>query len=183
MTRSLRVLCVLVVASVVHVGLASGDDADGGSTLHRVRVTAPSFAAEPIVGDLIAVDGDAITVRRSGADKIVVPTQTVTRFEIRRRAGRKLMGLGIGLLGGAAIGALIGQATKESCSPDELFCGLEDLQIPAYGVVGGLIGAGVGVLVAPGEKWETVDHGNVRVSMTPIIGRHGTVGMLMTLRF
>jgi hypothetical protein len=183
MIRSLRVPCVLLVASAVHVGLGSADEVAKGSTVDHVRITAPGFAEEPVVGTLVAIDDDAIEVQGSGAETIVVPTQTVTRFEIRRRAGRKLMGLGIGLLGGAAIGALVGHATKGECNPDDLFCGLEDLQAPAYGMVGGLIGAAVGALVAPGEKWEKVDHKNVRITVSPLIGRQRTIGVLVALRF
>jgi hypothetical protein len=188
MTLLLKVPCFLIVVSTVQVGSVLGQEVGGGSSPQRVRVTAPGFTADPVVGDLVAIDDDTITVVKSGTNKILVPIHAVTRFEVRRRPGRKLMGLGIGLLGGAAIGALLGEASDDCTSGadplSEGFCeGLEDLATPAYAVLGGLIGAGVGFLVAPGEQWEAVNHENVRISIRPHIGRHGTVAMFMTLRF
>jgi len=191
MTRLLRVQCLIAAVSAVQVGIALGQESSGGSGRHRVRVTAPSITADPVVGDLVAIDDDAITVMRSGADKIVVPVESVTRLEVRRRGGRRLLGAAIGFGAGAMIGGLIGRATEDDRIPPSAgecgFLGCDPFgDLPSNADlgagIGGLLGAAVGALVAPGEKWETVDHENAQISVGPLIGRH-RVGVLLAVRF
>ena len=159
MTRLVRVLCLIAFVAAAQVGLAFGQEGNGGNGPQRVRVTAPSITADPVVGDLVANDGDAITIMESGANEIVVPVEAVARLEVRRRRGRKLLGAVIGLGAGAVIGGLIGRATEEDedYSPT---CRIEQRLVPTldlssvstkaefYGVIGGLVGAAVGAIAA-----------------------------------
>jgi len=142
---------------------------------------------------LVANDGDAITITRPGANKIVLPVEAVTRLEIRRRRGRKLLGAVIGLGAGAVIGGLVGRATEEDedYSPtyhiEQDFLPTPDLSsVPTkaefYAMIGGLVGAAAGAIAAPGEKWETVNHENLQISVGPFIGHH-RAGVLLAVRF
>ncbi len=115
MSRVSGVLCFLLVSGALPGGQAFTDEAESSSTAYRVRVTAPGFANRPIVGTLIAINDKTITIQGSRANDIAVPAQTLTRFEVSRKAGRKRKGAAIGGLVGVAAGAAIGFSAGDDC--------------------------------------------------------------------
>ncbi len=186
MTGVSRVLCFLVMAGVLQGGQGFADETGPRSNPHRVRVTAPGFAHKPIVGTLLAIDDETITIRRPGADDVAVPAQAVTRFEVRRPASGRRKGAGIGGLTGLAAGAVLGFAAGEDCgapNAPSLVCFDRGTTALAAGLTGGLIGAAIGAIVAPRERWHAVAPESVRVGISPVLGRHRRIGMLVTVSF
>ena len=114
-----------------------------------VRMMRPSREAE---GRLRLLDAAALVLDRGAKERpIVVPRNAIAGFEVRVRESRKTRGTLIGLLGGAALGALIGAATS---GQDGLGIDAESMGAAAGAVIGAPTGALVGFLVAPGARWE-----------------------------
>jgi len=128
----------------------------------RVRVTNdehPHYVR--VVGTLESIDSSTIIVRRDDGDTINVPRHPGTWLDVSAGPGACSPNRGtcvaIGLLGGAALGAVVGWISVQSqggtgsgshCSdsPCEL---VYLLTVPAGALVGTIVGAGVG-----GEHWE-----------------------------
>ena len=186
MIRVSSVWCFLLMSGTLQGGQAVADETAPGSSPHRVRVTAPSFASKPIVGNLVGINDGTITIRGSGASDVIVPAPTVTRVEISRRASRKRRGAVVGGLVGLGVGAVVGLAAGDDCggpNAPTLVCIDRGSTALAAGLTGGLVGAVIGALVAPGERWDTVEKKGLRVSLSPLLGRHRTLGVRVTLRF
>ena len=122
----------------------------------RVRV-ASAAAPETLHGELVAVRGDTMFVRRySDAARVAVPFAQVSWIEVRQqRSGWQ--GLGRGLLYGVPIGfgggyllGVFSESRYESCGDD---CGL----LPAVGAAAGLVvGTVLGTIIGvttPGGRW------------------------------
>jgi len=140
----------------------------------RVRLSGPSPAThdEPLIGQVVAVDAEAVTVlknKRTG-ETIRVPFSSIQRIDIARAGQRSKSGKG--LLIGIAIPAALGGVAlaAEHCSGgDDTFCHLGSAIVFAVGVpVGALTGAIVGGLSHGSyTRWERVDTHHVRVSVLP----------------
>lgn len=137
----------------------------------RIRVWAPP-RADGHEGTLVALDtmaaGNLVwrrPARRRGEQAIVqisdtIPLAVVERLETyRQRAGNRRVGEGllVGLLVGAAGGALVGRAGD--CGNGDAMCGLYTLLATAGGgLVGGIVGGLVGSTMRgpPVGSWEAV---------------------------
>jgi hypothetical protein len=179
--RLARIVLVGVLAGVA--SMARGDEKKTpppGPT--HVRVTAPSASDRRLTGDLVAIEAEALVLQRAGQEMPDrIPLGSITSVERRLRPGRKLRGLAIGLLAGIAVGAVVGYAGGEDCNPGGLVC-FDRGTTAAAGATGmGLLGMGLGALVAPGEKWEatTVDRLRLEAGRAPA----GGFGARLTVRF
>jgi len=187
MNRSLAI--VVLVTSFVDVWGSSASAEEGKPTTSgpRVRVTAPGFAKKPIVGTLTAVDDTTVTVQRSKeSENVAIARGALTQFEISRKSSRKGKGAGIGALAGAGVGAAIGFAAGEDCgAPDapSIVCFSRGASAVGVGLAGAVVGSIVGVIVAPGEKWETANPDSLKINVTLLRGRRGGVGFMLSLRF
>ncbi|MFL5386394.1 MAG: hypothetical protein ACJ8GN_28070 [Longimicrobiaceae bacterium] len=135
------------VAAQAPTGVVVGDS---------VRVTAPGLGPA-IRGELAAVRGDTMFVRRYAAT-LGVPMSRVERIDVRRRRSA-LRGLGRGVAYGAplglAAGFLLGVAVHGGGNPD---CADDCNQALTVGAASGLamgtvLGAVIGVS-SPGSRWE-----------------------------
>lgn len=113
---------------------------------NRVRVIAPAFLDVPIVGILSAFAGDSLVMHASeGHATMRLPVAEVKQVEVSEghdRFGSAIRMGGVGILAGAVIGsASLGDNSLERLAG--FFAGA---------VLGGPIGAGVGVILAP-ERW------------------------------
>lgn len=147
-----------------------------------VRVTAPSTSDRRLSGDLVSIDATTLVLRRAGqAAPDRIPLGSITSIERRLRPGRKTRGLAIGLLTGVAAGAAIGYAGGQDCQPGAFLCFSRGSTAAGGAIALGLVGAAVGALVAPGEKWETTTTERLRLDVGPAPA--GGVGARLTVRF
>ena len=177
---------MLAGLALLAFGAAPAVVADEVETGTRVRVMAPGVGT--IVGALVASDAEAVTLQTAKGDLRRIPRAELRRLDVSRRPGRRGRGALIGLAAGAVGGYIWAASTNpDGCTRSEYnFCFFDgplftDEQSGAMGAVAlGALGAVVGALVAPGERWERVPDSAVRVSVAP--ARRGAT-VLVSLRF
>ena len=132
----------------------------------RVRLVATSTGLKPVVGTLAAVDDDSLTVIVSGRrDPLVLTRPGVVSLERSVRPSHKrrgaLIGSAIGFVAGFVIGGAITEWEGTSGG---------DFGPAAYvasGAILALPAAGIGALVAKGERWVGVPTDQVRSQIPP----------------
>ncbi len=164
---------IAVVASVV---LASNADAQRVNQIQTgVRVRVTRTEGRPLIGSFIGVEGDSVRVMPEGASQAVRATaeREMTKIEVsggRSRAKgaliKGLIGLGIGAVSGAILGAATySDNNATSCTPN-FGCGPEwcificskSQAAGLVGVLGGSAGLVLGAVagIATGqEQWDT----------------------------
>src|SRR4030095_891180 len=111
-----------------------------------------------VVGIVKTADSEVLTLVRTNGSTIVVPRGAIAKVERTngRRSRARAAGLGflIGVGGGAGVGYLIGA----SCNPRGLMgCFLQPWGSTFAGVIlGGAVGAVVGAVSPPKDRWTTV---------------------------
>jgi hypothetical protein len=119
----------------------------------RLRVAAPAQAAEPIVGRLVADDSSFLTMVTSKG-RIAVRREAIQTLWRSEQRSRKKKGALIGAALGLGIAAVLAATDKQegfALSSEPLFSRVELALL--YSVLSVPAGAGVGALVAPGERW------------------------------
>ena len=172
----------------------------------RVRVMAPSFVADRLIGKLIAADADTLVMHlKARAIAVTVPLDSITKFEVSRdvlfgerweevplpvklgvrrggsRGKNALIGAGIGMLV-SAVGAYNSELPDECETPDpdqELCFTKSDAFVIGTVVIGvplAVLGAVIGAATPPGERWE-------EVPLRPQVGFSPHGGVRVALRF
>jgi hypothetical protein len=177
-----------IVAGLAAVsGSAAADDAGPLAGKMWVRITAPVFAREDLVGHLVASEAASITVQREGSgERVAIPVGHVTRIEVRTQKSRRGHAAGIGALVGLGVGVAAGFAAGDDCgSPNAptIVCISRPVSAVGVGVAGAGLGALIGLAVGAGEKWEAVEPARLHVSVTPSAGRRVGVGLALSLAF
>jgi hypothetical protein len=133
----------------------------------RLRVTAPTFAAKPIVGTLVEATEREVVLRVSATGETPIPRTAITRLEWGQgRQGHAVTGLLIGAVAGAAVLVALDAQDPETGT------GQEYLVVGAVGAgLGALTGAGVGALVRT-QRWTELPSTSLRVGLSPVPG-HG----------
>jgi hypothetical protein len=130
----------------------------------RVRVSSstPGFSGPPRVANVLAQQGDTLSLRPEGTqDSVPLPLRLITRLEVSAgRSSHGRQGMGLGLLGGALIGAVVGAATYTPCTSSCDFAPKSrGDQAKLSGIGGALIGTLVGGVIGSirqTENWERV---------------------------
>jgi hypothetical protein len=159
-------------ASAEEAGVAAGT---------RVRL---STSKGRLVGTLVEQDGDTLLLARekdAGAERLGIPLADVSRVEVSQGRHGRARGAKIGALIGLAAAVVIGVAGGESCSGDEMICFDHATTTAMGGVLTIPIGALVGAMVPPGEKWGPAPGRGL--SVQPIVPRGGGVGVRLALAF
>jgi len=138
-----------------------GTAADESSTAPRVRVTSAAAPSGRVVGTLVGLDAETLTIRGSGEpDDLRLERQAVTRVEISRRRANRGKATAIGFAAGAVVGALLGATSNDNfVSSGTVAAGA--------GVALGSAGALLGLATSHGEKWETKSLDGLHVTFTP----------------
>lgn len=124
--RNASRIIVLSLALVTSGASLAGQAPSRVAADARIRVTTivpPSGTRELVVGDLVAVDSQAIVLRRAaGGDLLTVPLSIVSRLEMRRQPPRAKYSTALGAAIGLAAGFLVGEAAASvvRSTPDEL---------------------------------------------------------------
>ncbi len=166
---------VLSVAVCLPLSAQNANHVSQGS---RVRVTALSLAAKPMVGWIDAVGPTTMTLVIRGDSVAVVPLHAVDRLELSvkrwNRGARVKRAAGLGGLVGMVPGLMLGFAASSNCSGE--WCWRE-LEIFGYALLGALAGAGIGAIVGglqPTDDWQAADlegAGSSSVQITDQVGR------------
>jgi hypothetical protein len=141
----------------------------------RVRVVRSDSTTSSQTGTVVAVGPDGMTVRRDHpGDSLAIGFARLERLDLSRgRHGHALIGLGVGVVGGALVGGLLGASTGNSGGL-QILSKHDDTIIGA--VLGGLTGAIVGPIVGAvirTERWHTVwlrsaaDHAHAGLDLMP----------------
>ena len=152
----------------------------------RVRVTAPGFRPQAVVGRLVSLQTDSVFLLEEGATTpTALPIRDVRTLEVSRGVKRQTTAGAVSgaVLGGIA-GLVIGNAAADRCRRGATF--LENLC--DMDVVGGLLGgvgggALVGALVGSQirvEQWQTIPRAppSLHVMVSP-----GRVGVALSISF
>jgi hypothetical protein len=125
----------------------------------KVRITTPLVAPEKLQGELVAVRGDTLVIRRDVSLQVLeIPLSQVDRLELRRERSQfegLEHGLLIGVPAGIGSGYLYGWVLEGGfrCRYE---CGLAPLYLAvAGGALGTVLGAIFG-LATPGGTWVAV---------------------------
>ncbi len=159
-----RVIAALaLLASPLLAGNVLADELPPLALGKRLRLTTD----HRLVGRLVAQDDQSLTLQvREDRAPVVVPRTRVTRVEESLRPGRKGHGALMGAAVGAGAAAILGVAAGEDCSGDKWLC------FSGSAILFAPLGALIGGLAAPGERWGLVSSGHqIGVSMVPIRGR------------
>lgn len=154
----------------------------------RIRFTAPNMGDDRLTGTLRAWERDtlAVTVDEYASGLLlIVPTDSITRLDVRRERRMTLEGMGLGVLAGALVAVAAspdwvdenGNCTTLACLAYRLSPDVET-RIEALGVFGAVLGA----IAGSGEKsrrWETVPLRRLSVGAT----RDGGVALGIRISF
>ncbi len=141
------------------------------------------------VGQIVSRVPDSLTLKPEDDLPVVVPVASITRLEVSRgRRSNWAEGAGIGLLVGAATGAIIGLASGDDppCPRSGWFCSRWTAGTKAgalavvFGGVGGVIGLIIGASTTT-ERWVEVPLDRLRVSFAP--QRDGRFALGLSMRF
>jgi hypothetical protein len=139
----------------------------------RVRVTHPAEGTR--VGTALAITDDLLFVRWSNdSDTVGVPLAEVSRLDVSdgRNTHRTLKRMGIGIVAGAGLGAIIGAVSTEKSQPFITQGELAGVGALMGGTLGGLMGLVSGVFQS--EPWQEVPLDRSRVGIVATPGGHGT---------
>ena len=143
----------------------------------RVKVSAPEISTTPVIGTVRALDAKSLTVDVSGrTEPLAVPRDRIRRLEVSTGRRSRWTGALIGGLLGAAAGAALGNSTASKNAYD-----VKSADQAGGAVLGLLVGAGIGALIPPGERWQDVSSSRYRVSFAPRVDR--TPGIAFALSF
>jgi hypothetical protein len=150
----------------------------------HVRLAKPRTALQ---GRVQSLDEKSIVLERQGESPILVPRDAVSSVDVRRRESKKGLGVVIGLVAGGAISYAIASATSgSSCHGDEVYfdslnCYFNGVAKTGSGILGAVAGAALGLIVAPGAKWdENVPLDHIRVGFGPTPNRGIRLSLLLS---
>ena len=162
--RTLGCAVVLVVASV-----ASAEEPRPLTAGDRIRVeVAQQVTGRPlsIVGTLTGIDSSRLTLLNQKGVASRLPTADILRLQRSVHPSRKNKGAWIGLGVGFAAG-FVSDALLSNCNEGAP----ADSCVSGWSVLAGLVvapvGAGLGAIMAPGERWETVPLRSAETSPAP----------------
>ena len=161
-------LVAIVAATVLPPAIGAQPWSRAGIDVgRRVRVTTPGVPGrDRYAGRVVAVGADSLTLHRDGTPAPrAIPFTSITKLEVSRgRHPNGWRGAGIGLVGGAAIGTVVGLITYEKgrgdcyflagCTPDYRESkGIDPGGGAILGATGGLIVGTIAGRFVRTEKW------------------------------
>ena len=135
-------------------------------------------------GELEAMAPDSLRLREQAGDgDLVIPMASVDRLEVREGTkGHFWTGAGIGLVGGALLGAAIGSTTEfciDECTAEDAKAGAIEVGVAVGAPVGFLIGGVIGAHKRT-DQWRLISIADQRVGVTP---RLDALGVTVDVRF
>jgi hypothetical protein len=136
----------------------------------RIRILAPDLSPSKIIGTVRQVSENSVTLEVLGHDEPVsISREKIARLEVsngpRSRGVDAAIGAGIGVGIGAAGCALTHGSDSGHIVSRGAVTG-------ACSLLGGGLGALIGMAISPGEQWRTVSQASYRLSFAPRVD-HG----------
>lgn len=148
----------------------------------RIRITELGTSrSQSRSGTVFTIGADTVVLNLdSGGERVPFALAGMSRIEVSRgRKGHIAAGVGLGFIGGAGTGALVGALAAPPSSSDV------NLNVPlgaAFGAgIGMLVGAGIGAFWWKTERWEAVPSSRWHVSAWP--GGPGRFNLALSIRF
>ena len=177
------VAALIFALSNVTTGLLAEDQSPAAPG-SRVRITAPSVAAKPLIGTIVAEDDDSLTIEVHGRRETVgVPRSALTKLEVSRSPSRHGRWAGRGALAGALVGGILGYAAGDSNCDDKWLCFSHEATAAGGIILLTPIGALIGALTSPGERWEEAPARGLRIGAAPLPVRGRGLGLAVTVGF
>jgi hypothetical protein len=131
----------------------------------RLRVTERESKHDHHLGTVVAMSADSVVVRLDESGKRApFAWAGLSQIDVSRgNHGHAAAGVGIGLLGGAGIGALIGAISTQRSS-DNLEKAMNTLAWSGIGAVVGMIAGGIIGANHKTEKWTEVEVESISIS-------------------
>ena len=149
----------------------------------RVRIKAPSIAEHRVIGTVVTIGADTLTLRtKRQVAPLAIPFASVTEFEVTRGKKRNVgKGAVIGVIVGGLSGAIIGYSTGDDppgrfspTSGTPSYIGdirlTKKQQAMVLGILGSLGGLGWGALIGAlktTDRWEKASLDRLRVGLVP----------------
>lgn len=160
---------------------AAGQDAPMQQSLTpgmRVRILAPDISPSKIVGTINRVDDQSVTIDVPGrSEPVSVLREKIARLDVstgrRSRWVDAAIGAGIGAAG-SALACSAGEGKHSYVSNTDVTAGCA--------LVGGLLGAGIGAAIPPGEHWNEMPANRYRIGFAPRLD-HGLNLLAVAWRF
>ena len=189
---ALTILQVGLVSVVAHAQEAPPQTLIGQRV--RILMAKPSGKTERLVGNVVAEDERTLKLERPGSESPPVIVQrsslkSVERSVAKSRKGHgAVLGLVIGGMTGAAVGFAAGDnsqgsrfCTFDGCATLGPFGPSKPESALLLGALFGLVGAGVGAAVSPGERWQRAPEEGLHFSLGPAAG--GGIGARVSWSF
>jgi hypothetical protein len=192
--KTLRMsLAVLILVSTLGGGALAADGPTLASgTRIRAKVTETTDKGKTrtreVRGSLVDLGDSTLTMKpervpsgvgtRSGS-YLIIPRERIEELETSVRPSRRGQGALIGLGVGAIVGAMIGFADGDD--PAGFMSFSAEAKAGMLAIVFAPVGAMIGALAAPGEQWDSVSAGDVRLGFHR--GPDGGTGILLSMRF
>jgi hypothetical protein len=178
----MQLFAVAALTLLVPPLLAETLSADDPATLvlgSRLRV----LADQEFTGRLIAQDEKSLTleIKRRRA-RAVIPRSAIIRVERSLHTSKKGTGAATGALVGGLSAVVLGLMVGPDCSGHVgLFCYSAGEVAVITGMALVPLGAVIGAMAAPGERWEPISVSRFGLSVAPVRGRG--IAVSATLRF
>lgn len=178
---SLVIVCV-IVAFAADATETENPPLEPGAHVRATVIDSTGGTAETrdVSGTLVNLDESTITMMEGKSDSSsIILRDDIADLEVRVQQGRKLMGTAIGLLVGGAFGALIGYSDGDD--PPGMMSMDAGAKAATGAVFFGSIGALIGALASPGEKWQDIPSDTIQLGV--MRGARGENGFVIALRF
>jgi hypothetical protein len=157
-------LALSVLVSNADLGAQATPPLEPGS---RIRVRAPDAGANKLVGAYLGTVADTLRVQMEELSSVrSIPFSSVVALEASRgRKSNALKGMGLGFVGGAGAGLVVGLAVDRG-DDDASRLQLIGLGAGFFGACGAVVGLLTGAMITS-ERWEEVPLERVRASFAP----------------
>lgn len=148
----------------------------------RVRVTAPSIAEHRIVGTIVTIGADTLTLKtkrkvepfilnsNGQAETLAIPFASVTKLEVIRGKKRNVVkGAGIGVVVGGLSGVVYGFSEGDD-PPGGILGWTAKEKAAMLGIMGSLSGGVLGALIGAlktTDRWEKAPLDRLRLGLMP----------------
>jgi len=145
-------LALAAVLAAVHPPELAGQSVPVSNAHIRIHRNDPDTTVE---ARLVSMDEEGLVYRRADGAHVRIDRESVDSIEVGQRLSHGWRGFAIGVVGGALLGTIIGNATYKPCETCLVNVGGRKLNVVGGAVAGVLVGGLVGGIVGAAVKTES----------------------------